>query len=155
MDFLEKLFEKHGPRHPRQHDEHGQHSPRPPWDASHGDPRYAHAAEREHGEHYRYRGDPQGRSGLQGMLGVVAQHKALLVVAALLLFVVVFGGVLAVVFMLSLLGTFGTLEGIQDLAARRGDLPRLVNTLLVDVPKAALDYLAPLFQLKRTLEGKA
>jgi hypothetical protein len=155
MDFLDQLFEKHGPRHPRQHDEHGQHSPRPPWDASHGDLRYARAAEHDHGAHPGHDAGLQGRLGLQGMLGVLAQHKALLVIGAVLLLVVGIGGILAVVLVLSLLGTLGPLVGVQDLTALLGDLPRLVNTLLVDAPKAILDYLAPLFQLKGTLEGKA
>ena len=155
MDFLEQFFEKHGTRAPRQHDEHGRHTARPHQGTSHDEPRYAYAPGHDHGEHHGHYHGAHGRSGLHGGLGVLAQHKAILVVAALLLLVVVFGGVLAVVLMLSLLGTFGTLVGIQDLAARLGELPRLVNTLLVDVPKAVLDDLAPLLQLKSTLEGKA
>jgi hypothetical protein len=130
MDFLEKLFDKHDPWHPRQ-------------------------AEREHGEHYRYHGDPQGRSGLQGVLGVLAQRKALLVIGAVLLLVAGIGGILAAVVLLPLVRALIAAVGGPDLSALLADLPRLVNTLLVDVPKAILDYLAPLLQFKGTLEGKA
>lgn len=155
MDFLAQFVEKHGTRAPRPHDEHARHTARPHRDPSHGQPRYAYAPGHGHGEHHGHYDSAHGRSGLHGGLGVLAQHKAILVVAALLLLVVVFGGVLAVVLMLSLLRTFGTLVGAQDLTALLGDLPRLVNTLLVDAPKAILDYLAPLFQVKGTLERKA
>ncbi len=89
------------------------------------------------------------------MLRVLSQHKTLAVVAALLVVAVLFGGIVAVMLALALFGAFGALAGIQDLTALVTDLPRLVTTLLVDVPKALLDYLAPLLQLKSTLEGKA
>jgi hypothetical protein len=89
------------------------------------------------------------------VLRALPQHKALLVIGAVLLLVVGIGGILAVVLVLSLLGTLGPLVGAPDLTALLGDLPRLVNTLLVDAPKAILDYLAPLLRLKGTLEGKA
>lgn len=89
------------------------------------------------------------------MLGVLAQRTALLVMGASLLLVVGLGGTLALLVLLPLVGTLGTLAGTQDLTALLGDLPRLVSTHLVEVPKAVLDYLAPLLQFKSALEGKA
>jgi hypothetical protein len=89
------------------------------------------------------------------VLGVLAQHKVLLVVAALLVLVVLFGGIVALVFALPFLGGFGALAGAQDLTALLGDLPGLVSILLVDAPQAVLDYLAPVLQLKTALGGKA
>jgi len=154
MDFLDKLFEQHGGRPPRRHDDHGWHSARPHRDASHSDPRDAYASEHEHGEHHAYRGDPYGRSGLQGVLGDLAQRKALLGVAALLLLVVTIGGLAGLALLLPLIGTLVALVGAQDLSILLTDLLRLVSTLLVDVPKAVLDYLAPILQLKSALEGK-
>ena len=155
MDFPKQFFEKYGTRAPGRHNEHGWHATRTHHSTSHDEPWHAHAAEREHGEHYRYRGDPQGRSGLQGMLGVLAQHKALLVIGAVLLLVVGIGGILAVVLLLPLVGALIAVAGASDLATLLVDLPRLLNTLLVGVPRAVLDYLPPLRQLKSTLEGKA
>jgi hypothetical protein len=89
------------------------------------------------------------------MLGVLAQHKALLVIGAVLLLVVGIGGILAVVLLLPLVGALIAVAGASDLATLLAALPRLLNTLLVGVPRAVLDYLAPLRQLKSTLEGKA
>jgi len=155
MGFLEKLFEQHGGRHPRRHDDHGWHPPRPPRDASHGDPRDAYASAHEHEEPHAYRGDPHRRSPLLGVLGPLAQHKTLLVVATLLLLVVAIAGVIGLVLLLPLVGTLVAGVGAQDLSALLTDLPRLLTTLLVEVPKAVLGYLAPLLQLKSTLEGKA
>ena len=155
MDFLEKLFEKHGGRNPRRHDEHGWHSSRPHQEASHGDPRYAHVSEHQSGEPHAYHGDPRGRSPLSSVLGAVAQHKTLLGVAAILLLVVAIGGALGLVLLLPLVGKLMAAVGSQDFTGLLTDLPGLVSMLLVDVPKAVLDYLAPLFQLKTALEGKA
>ncbi len=153
MDFLEKLFEKHGTRAPGRNDEHGWPAARPHREDSHGDPWDTHAW--EHGGYRAYDRRLQGRLGRHGVLGVLSQHKALAVVAALLVLVVLFSGIVALVVALVLVGAFGTLAGIQDFTALLTDLPRLVTMLLVDVPKAILDYLAPLLQLKSTLEGKA
>lgn len=154
MDFLEKLFEKHGTRPSGRHDEHGWHSARPYQDASHGDPRDAHASEHEHGEPHAYRGDPHRRSPLPGVLGALAQHKMLVVVGTLLLLVVALGGILALVLLLPLAGKLVAAAGAQDLSALLTDLPRLATTLLAEVPKAVREYLAPLLQLKSALEGK-
>ena len=65
------------------------------------------------------------------------------------------GGVLGLVLLLPLVGKLVAGVGAPDLSALLTDLPRLVSMLLVDVPKAVLDYLAPLLQLKTALEGKA
>ena len=155
MEFLKKLFEQHGGRNPRQHDEHDSHAARPHQNAFHGDPRYAHASEHRSEEPHTYRGDSHGRSGLPGMLGALTQHKTLVGVAALLLLVVAVGGVLGLVLLLPVIGTLVAGVGAPDLSALLTDLPRLVSMLLVDVPKAVLDYLAPFLQLKTALEGKA
>jgi hypothetical protein len=162
MEFLQKwLFRHtHSPagshadqgRHPGRHHEHDWRSARPHQDTPHRDPRYAYAKEPEHREHD---GGPHGRSQRHGVLGSLAQHKVLLVVAALLVLVVLFGGIVALVLVLPFLGTLGLLAGAQDLTALLTDLPRLVSMLLVDMPKAVLDYLAPVLQLKTALEGKA
>ena len=155
MDFLEKLLAQYGTQHPRRHDDHGGHAPRPPRDASHADPRYVQASEHEHGESQESRHDSRDRSPLSGVLGALAQHKALVGVAALLLLVVAVGGVLGLVLLLPVIGTLVAGVGAPDLSALLTDLPRLLTTLLVEVPKAVLGYLAPLLQLKSTLEGKA
>jgi hypothetical protein len=76
-------------------------------------------------------------------------------VATLLLLVVATAGVIGLVLLLPLVGTLVAGVGAQDLSALLTDLPRLLTTLLVEVPKAVLGYLAPLLQLKSTLEGKA
>jgi hypothetical protein len=155
MDFLEKLFEQHGSRHPGRHDDHDWSSAQPHRDASHGDPRYAHASGHESEAPHAYRGDPHGRSTLTSVLGALAQYKTLCVVAALLLLVVSVGGVIGLVLLLPLAGKLVALVGAQDLSMLLTDLPRLISTLLVDLPKAVLEYLAPLLQLKTALEGKA
>ena len=155
MDFLEKLFEQHGGRHPRRHDDHDWHSTRPHQDAFHDEARHAYASAREHGESHAHHGGQQGRSPLTGVLGALAQHKTLLVVAALLLLVVAIGGLIGLVLLLPMVGKLVAGVGAQDLSVLLTDLPRLLTTLLVEVPKAVLDYLTPLLQLKSTLEGKA
>lgn len=155
MDFLEKLFEKHGSRTPERHDEHGWPPARPHREDSRGPSWSLHESAQEHGKHRAYDGRLQGEWGRHGLLRVLSQHKTLAVVAALLVLAVLFGGIVAVMLALALFGASGALAGIQDLTALVTDLPRLVTTLLVDVPKALLDYLAPLLQLKSTLEGKA
>lgn len=86
---------------------------------------------------------------------LLAQHKTLVGVAALLLLVVAVGGVLGLVLLLPVIGTLVAGVGAPDLSALLTDLPRLVSMLLVDMPKAVLDYLAPVLQLKTALEGKA
>jgi hypothetical protein len=88
------------------------------------------------------------------VLRALAQHKTLVGVAALLLLVVAVGGVLGLVRFLPLAGTLAAGVAAPDLSALLTDLPRLVSMLLVDMPKAVLDYLAPVLQLKTALEGK-
>jgi hypothetical protein len=155
MDFLETLFERHDGRHSHRHNDHGRHSSRSWWDTPHGDPRDAHVSEREDGTPRASRDDPHGRSVLPGILDALAQRKTLVVVGALMLLVVAIGGVVALVMLLPMAGSLFAGVGAQDLFTRLTDLPRLITMLLVDVPKAVLDYLAPLLQLKSTLEGKA
>jgi hypothetical protein len=164
MEFLQKWLFRHAHspagshaddgRPPRRHDDHGGHAPRPPRDASYGDPRYAQASGHEHGESHAPRHDARHRSPLSGVLRALAQHKTLVGVAALLLLVVAVGGVLGLVRFLPLAGTLAAGVAAPDLSALLTDLPRLVSMLLVDMPKAVLDYLAPVLQLKTALEGK-
>ena len=155
MDLLEKLFKRHRTKDPRPPDESGRYAARPYLDKPRGDPRYAHAAEHEHGEPRAFGDDPPNRSSVPGMLGALARHKTLLVVAAALILVVAIGGVIGLVLLLPVAGTLVAAVGAQELSTLLTDLPRLVNTLLVEVPKALLNTLAPLLQLKNTLEGKA
>jgi hypothetical protein len=162
MEFLQKWLFRHAHspagshadqgRHPGRHHEHDWRSARAHQDTPHRDPRYAYGKAPEHREHD---GGPHGRSGRHGVLGGLAQHKVLLVVAALLLLVVAVGGILGLVLLLPLAGALVAGVAAPDLSALLTDLPRLVSVLLVDVPKAVLDYLAPFLQLKTALEGKA
>ena len=62
---------------------------------------------------------------------------------------------LGLVLLLPVIGTLVAGVGAPDLSALLTNLPRLFSMLLVDVPKAVLDYLAPFLQLKTALEGKA
>ena len=155
MDFLQKLVTPHGDKHPRLNDDHRRLPTRPSPGEPHGDARGAHTSEHEHGEYQAYHGGPYVRSRPQRLLGALAQHKILMVVAVVLLLMVAIGGILTVALLLPLIGTLVALLEAQDLTALLADLPRLLSTLLVDVPKAVLEYLAPFLQLKSALEGKA
>ncbi len=71
MDFVEKLFKKHGTRAPGWHDDHGWRAVRPNREDSHGHPWSMHASTQEHAG---YRADDpglQGRLERHGLLGVL------------------------------------------------------------------------------------
>jgi hypothetical protein len=44
-------------------------------------------------------------------------------------------------------------HGAQDLTGLLANLPKLLTTLLVEAPKAMIEYLGPLLKLKTALEG--
>ncbi len=155
MDVLETRFAEHDTRARGRHADHGWPAASPHREDSHGHSWPLDESAPEHGKYRAYDRRPQGRLGRRGVLGVLSQHKALAVVAGLLVLVVLCGGIVAVMLALVVFGAFGSLAGISDFTALPTDLPRLVTMLLVDVPQAVVDYLAPLLQLKRTLEGTA
>jgi hypothetical protein len=155
MDSTEDLFKPYGDKRPRLHGDHARYPVGPHPEEPHDDPRYArmHADPSDGSRHDReaHRGHP----GVRGVLLLLAQYKALVVVAALLLLVVTIGGIFALALLLPFVGTLLALVGAQDLSAPLADLPRLLGTLLVEAPKALLEYLAPLLQPKSALAGKA
>ncbi len=155
MDFLEDLFRRHSdkPQRPR-----GGHHRYPAWshpEARHGDPGYARMHQEQHDEHRDTRGAYHSHPGFPSLLSLLAQHKALAAATALLLVAVVIGGILALALLVPVAGRFLALLDAQNPSAVLADLPKLLTTLLLEMPKAVLEYLAPLLQLKSVLEGKA
>jgi|WetSurMetagenome_2_1015567.scaffolds.fasta_scaffold137366_3 hypothetical protein len=148
MDFLESVFTSRGDKRPRLHGDQTRCQVGPYPEEPQGDPRYTRTHEHPSNAFRHDREPHHGHPGSRGVLSRLAQHKTLVVVAALLLLVVTIAGILAVALLVPVVGTLLSLVGTQD-------LPALLGTLLVDVPKVVLEYLAPFLQLKSTLEGKA
>lgn len=146
MDFLEDLFKRHSKTHTRHAGGSIEHI---------ADPyRPGHSAQ-ERREAFWRRSDPHQRVGtrIPELVTSLLRNKVLLAGIAMVLFALVGGAVLALVVLLPLAGQLLGLVGAVDPTKLLADLPALLARLLVDAPKAILEYLGPLLKLKASLEG--
>ena len=148
MDFLENLLGKHRDKYHRQQNGPSGYPAGPHRTDQHD----RQETDERATDQYHREGRPGG-VGLAGIPGAILRHKALWGVAAVLLLFVAGGAVLVLVLLLPLVGKLLGVIGAQDLTGLLANLPKLLTTLLVEAPKAMIEYLGPLLKLKTAMEG--